>query len=144
MTVRGIVRMSMSVMGIILLFSLIHSGADLYTTSGWYAMGVVMAFGGTFPDELATVAGLAGAAIVLYLLFWKSGSSQLGLTGMHAFLCFGVAGLMHILGQPTEVQLWRCPRCYWHGPSFERHLGRCPYCGCAKLEDEHRSIIAGF
>lgn len=143
MTVRTVFKIFSIVLGVGFLLALLHSGASFNSNAVWYGIATTLIVGGTLPKQVAWLFGIAAACVFLYGVTWGAGSLPLGLRWGHVLFFIVAAGIFYTLGLPTEIHMWKCPKCFWHGPSTARRFGHCPRCGYAHLQDEHRSVITG-
>jgi len=140
MTIRGGIKVFMSILGVCLMLALWHSQAALEAHGGWYLIAMLMALSGALPKEVALGSGLCFVILMGNALF-RPDTMLFGLSWPHALFCAGLAVGTYFLGQESEVRVLRCSSCFWHGPSTEARFGRCPHCGQSQLKDEKRTVL---
>ncbi len=140
MTIRGSIKVFISILGVCLMLALWHSGASLDAHGGWYLLALLMAVSGALPKEVAMSAALC-CLVLLGNAVMRPGMLLLGLGLPHACFCGVLALANFFLAQETEAKIMRCVDCYWHGPSTRVHFGRCPKCGHHSLKDDNQTVL---
>lgn len=143
MTLRMMFKVLLVLLGGVLVVTLVQSGTSFNTHFLHYSAALLLIIGGTVPKHVAyAITGLA-VVILLYALTLGGGNMPLPLAWVHLPGMLLAASAFYMLGRPSEVHLWKCPRCFWHGPSTRLRFGHCPRCGYAHLKSEHRSMMTG-
>ncbi|MBN2712863.1 MAG: hypothetical protein JXR97_10605, partial [Planctomycetes bacterium] len=128
MTIKMVVKIFISVIGAFMIFALWRSGAIFIDKGVWYGLAILLMFGGAVPRQTGYCAFIFALAIAAHQVFWMGGD-LMGMSWGHSAFCAGLAAFLVYLAGPSEVRLWKCPKCYWHGPSTDTRFGRCPRCG---------------
>lgn len=140
MTIRGLIKVSMSLFGALLLLALLNSKATFEAYAGWYTIGIIMALAGAIPDWMSYSSATAGILVLCHELF-TGGEGLYGVGWPHALFCISLAFLFHQLALASVTRMLKCPHCFWHGPATKAHFNRCPSCGSQKLKDNNRNIM---
>ena len=140
MTIRGVLKVFLSVLGVCLMLALWHSGAGLEAHGGWYLLAILLAVSGAMPKEVA-LSSLVCFLVLLVNAWLRPETDLFGLGWPHGLFCGILALSNYLLAQEDEVKVVRCRSCFWHGPATEAHFGRCPACGEHSLRDEKRTVL---
>lgn len=143
MVLRTVAKTVLIGTGALLAGVLLDSGAAIQAQFPLYGFALLLMLGATFPRPTAHLLGVGILLTSAYGATYGGGTPPLGLSWMHILTLLVTSGVLFALGQPTLVNLWKCPRCYWEGPHNSLRYGHCPACGYAHVKDAHRSIIRG-